>query len=83
MKKLFLFLVLIFSILGCAKTKEQVAEKCLLQANQTFKNDWLEREKFFLFCMLENHYFWGETCEKYIKASGAERLSSFCYKYNQ
>jgi hypothetical protein len=82
MKKISIFFLLLILIIGCAKTKEQTAEKCLLQANQTFAQDWRNREIFFNHCMADNLYFWSETCGDYAQSSDGEKLSSHCYKYN-
>lgn len=82
MKKIGISFLLLLLIMGCAKTKEQVAEKCLSQANQTFAQDWFNRTIFFQNCMAENHYFWSEECGDYNDSAGGEKLSSHCYKYN-
>ena len=83
MKKISISFLLLILIIGCAKTKEQVAEKCLLQANQTFDKDLFGKIEFFNSCMLESqyHYIGGkDKCREYLEA-GVEKLSSYCYEY--
>ena len=80
MKRIYIFFLLI-SIVACSKTKEQIADKCLQQANQTFGNHWVPREEFFNNCMAENKHYWNDKqCPDYESSSPAERLSSRCYK---
>ena len=85
MIKIGIIFLLLILIIGCAKTKEQVAEKCLLEANQTFDKDLFDKIEFFNSCMLENqyHYTGGkDKCREYSEA-GVEKLFSYCYEYKR
>ena len=85
MKKISISFLLLILITGCAKTKEQVAEKCLLQANQTFADYLPAKMEFFNSCMAENQYYYTEGkdgCKEYSEAY-FEKLFSHCYEYKR
>ena len=59
MKKLFSLIILLLPIIflaGCSKSKQEILDKCLLQANQTFPTDLSQKSKFFQKCMTENKF---------------------------
>jgi hypothetical protein len=87
MIKISISFLLLILIIGCAKTKEQVAEKCLSQANATFPTEGALNLKmeFFNSCMAENQYYYTEGkdgCGEYSEAY-VEKLSSRCYEYKR
>ena len=63
--------------MACGKNKEQIVEKCLLQANQTFPVDMTSKIGHFEGCMVENDYSFNvESCD--IKKP-IDALSGICY----
>ena len=73
-------IVLVFSILlliGCSLSKQEIVDKCLLQANQKFPNDLLQSSKFFQGCMAKYKYaFNAHNCEQ----NNQEHIfSEICY----
>ena len=76
--RLILFIILYLTILfliGCKASKQEIYDKCLYQANQTFSNDLEKKSQFFYNCMKENDF-------RFICGSGdpiGEKLSSICY----
>ena len=73
-------IVLVFSILlliGCSLSKQEVVDKCLLQANQTFPNDLSQKSMFFQGCMVKYKYaFNAHNCDK---DKQDHVLSEICY----
>ena len=80
MKKLFLLIILLLpmiSLLGCSKSKQEIVDKCLLQANQTFPTDLSQKSMFFQGCMVEYKYaFNAHGCDK---DKQVDMLSGICY----
>jgi hypothetical protein len=73
-------IVLVFSILlliGCSLSKQEIVDKCLLQANQKFPTDLLQSSKFFQGCMAKYKYaFNAHNCEQ----NNQEHIfSEICY----
>lgn len=69
------FTVLIF--IGCSKSKQDIVDKCLLQANQTFPTDLSQKSMFFQGCMVEYKYaFNAHNCDK---DKQVDMLSGICY----
>ena len=73
-------LILIFSILiliGCSLSKQEIVDKCLLQANQTFPTDMTQNSMFFQGCMVKYKYaFNAHNCDK---DKQVHMLSGICY----
>ena len=80
MKKLPLLILLILPLgllIGCSKTKQEIVDKCLLQANQTFPTDLTQKSMFFQGCMVEYRYaFNAHSCDK---DKQVDMLSGVCY----
>ena len=79
MKKFFLILLLspMIFLVGCGKNKQDIVDKCLLQANQTFPNDLSQKSMFFQGCMVEYKYaFNAHNCDK---DKQVHMLSGICY----
>ncbi len=80
MKKLPLLILLILPfglLIGCSKTKQEIVDKCLLQANQTFPTDLTQKSMFFQGCMVEYRYaFNAHSCDK---DKQVDMLSGICY----
>ncbi len=80
MKKSFTIVILFFTVLmliGCNKNKQDIVDKCLLQANQTFPNDLSQKSMFFQGCMVEYKYaFNAHNCDK---DKQVDILSGICY----
>ena len=73
-------IVLVFSILlliGCSLSKQEIADKCLLQTNQKFPTDLSQSSKFFQGCMAKYRYaFNAHNCEQ----NNQEHIfSEICY----
>jgi hypothetical protein len=67
----------VFLLLGaCAKSKEQIVDKCLLSANQTFATDLSLKAMFFQGCMVENGFSFNQICDK---DKTVDMLSGICY----
>jgi hypothetical protein len=79
-KKSFTIVILFFTVLmliGCNKNKQDIVDKCLLQANQTFPNDLSQKSMFFQGCMVEYKYaFNAHNCDK---DKQVDILSGICY----
>ena len=73
-------IVLVFSILlliGCSLSKQEIVDKCLLQANQKFPTDLLQSSKFFQGCMAKDRYaFNPHNCDQ---NNQEHLLSEICY----
>jgi hypothetical protein len=78
MKKLLFILSLTILLVACGKSKEQIVEKCLLQANQTFPTDMTSKIAHFEGCMVENNYSFNDVSCDMQKPIDA--LSSICYR---
>ena len=80
MKKSFAIVTLFFTVLmliGCSKNKQDIVDKCLLQANQTFPTDLSQKSMFFQGCMVEYKYaFNAHNCDK---DKQVDMLSGICY----
>ena len=80
MKKLPLLILLILPfglLIGCSKTKQEIVDKCLLQANQTFPTDLTQKSMFFQGCMVDYKYaFNAKYCDK---DKQVDMLSGICY----
>jgi hypothetical protein len=80
MKKLLLFILLLVPLgllTGCSKNKHEIVDKCLLQANQTFPNDFLQKSKLFQSCMAKDRYaFNAHNCDQ---NNQEHLLSEICY----
>ena len=67
MKKLFLLSTLLLPMIflvGCSKSKQDILDKCLLQASQKFPTDSLQSSKFFQVCMAKYRYaFNAHNCD--------------------
>ena len=67
MKKIFLLIFLLgpmIILIGCSKSKQEIVDKCLLQANQKFPMDLLQSPKFFQGCMAKYRYaFNAHNCD--------------------
>ena len=53
---LILLLVPMIILIGCSKSKQEILDKCLLQANQTFPTDMTQKSMFFQGCMAKYRY---------------------------
>ena len=80
MKKLFLLIILLLpmiSLIGCNKSKQEIVDKCILQANQKFPTDLLQKSKFFQVCMAKDRYaFNAHNCDQ---NNQEHLLSEICY----
>ncbi len=76
MKKIVLvFLILL--LIGCSLSKQEIVDKCLLQANQTFPNELSQKSKFFQVCMAKDRYaFNAHNCDQ---NNQEHLLSEICY----
>ena len=75
-KILFIFSLFLL-LVACGKNKEQIVDKCLLQANQTFSNDMTSKIGHFESCMIENDYSFNyESCDM---KKPIDALSGICY----
>ncbi|CAM8373553.1 hypothetical protein MCEWOLH11_00935 [Candidatus Methylopumilus universalis] len=64
-------------LVGCGKNKQDIVDKCLLQANQTFPTDLSQKSMFFQGCMVEYKYaFNAHNCDK---DKQVHMLSEICY----
>lgn len=62
---------------GCTKSKQEILDKCLLQANQKFPSDTAQKSKFFQSCMGKNKYaFNAHNCDQ---NNPEHLLSEICY----
>ena len=80
MKKISLLIILLLPMLllmGCTKSEQEIVDKCLLQANQTFPNDLSQKSKFFQGCMAKDRYaFNAHSCDQ---NNQEHLLSEICY----
>ena len=80
MKKISLLILLLVSmiiLIGCSKSKQEIVDKCLLQANQTYPTDMTQKSMFFQGCMVKYKYaFNAHNCDKDKKDHA---LSGICY----
>ena len=79
MKKFFLILLLspMIFLVGCGKNKQDIVDKCLLQANQTFPTDLSQKSMFFQGCMVEYKYAF--NAHNFDKYKQVHMLSEICY----
>ena len=80
MKKLLLLILLLLPLgllIGCSKSKQDILDKCILQANQKFPTDLLQSSKFFQGCMAKYRYaFNAHNCDQ----NNQEQIfSEICY----
>ena len=80
MKKISLLILLLMPmivLIGCSSSKQEVVDKCFLQANQTFPTDLPQKSMFFQGCMVEYKYaFNAHSCDK---DKQVDMLSGICY----
>ena len=80
MKKISLLILLLVSmiiLIGCSKSKQEIVDKCLLQANQAFPNDMTQKSMLFQGCMIKYKYaFNAHNCDK---DKQVHMLSEICY----
>jgi hypothetical protein len=67
MKKIFLLiplLLLTITLIGCSKSKQEIVDKCLVQANEKFPIDMTQKSRFFQDCMGKHKYaFNAHSCD--------------------
>ena len=74
---LILLLVPMIILIGCSKSKQEIVDKCLLQANQKFLTDITQNSIFFQGCMVKYKYaFNAHNCDK---DKQVHMLSEICY----
>ncbi len=74
---LILLLIPMIILIGCTKSKQEILDKCLVQANQTFPNDLPQKSKLFQGCMAEYKYaFNPHACDQ---GNQVNLLSEICY----
>jgi len=80
MKKISLLILLLVSMTilsGCTKSKQEILDKCLAQANQRFPSDIAQKSKFFQSCMGKNNFaFNAHNCDQ---NNPEHLLSEICY----
>ena len=80
MKKISLLILLLLttiSLVGCNKSKQEIVNKCVLQAKQTFPNDLPRKSKLFQSCMAKDRYaFNPHSCDQDKQVN---LLSEICY----
>ncbi len=80
MKKLLLLILLLIPLgllMGCSQSKQEIVDKCLLQANQKFPTDLLQKSKLFQGCMASYRYaFNAHNCDQ---NNQEHLLSEICY----
>ncbi len=80
MKKLLLLILLLIPLgllMGCSQSKQEIADKCLLQANQKFPTNLLQKSKIFQGCMAKSRYaFNAHNCDQ---NNQEHLLSEICY----
>lgn len=80
MKKLFFLILLLVPLgllTGCSKSKQEIVDKCLLQANKTFPTDLSQKSKLFQSCMAGYRYaFNPHNCDQ---NNQEHLLSEICY----
>ncbi len=74
---LILLLVPMIILIGCSKSKQEIVDKCLLQANQTFPTDMTQKSRLFQGCMGKYKYaFNAHNCDLNKQD---HMLSEICY----
>ena len=74
---LILLLVPMIILIGCSKSKQEVLDKCFLQANQRFPSDTEQKSRFFQGCMGKYKYaFNAHNCNQ---DNQIHLLSEICY----
>jgi len=80
MKKISLLILLLLPMIflvGCSKSKQEIVDKCLVKANQTFPTDILQKSKLFQSCMAKSRYaFNAHNCDQ---NNQEHLLSEICY----
>lgn len=80
MKKVSLLIILLLPMLlliGCTKSKQEIIDKCLQQANLNFPDDILQKSKLFQGCMAKSRYaFNAHNCDQ---NNQEHLLSEICY----
>ena len=77
MKKLLLLILPLGLLIGCSQGKQEIVDKCLLQANQTYPTDMTQKSMFFQGCMVKYKYaFNAHNCDK---DKQVHMLSEICY----
>jgi hypothetical protein len=77
MKKILFIFSLFLLLVACSKSKEQIIDRCLSQANQTFPNDLILKGSHFQGCMLESKYHFNARFCDVNKSDDV--LSGICY----
>ena len=63
--------------MGCSKSKQEIVDKCLLQANEKFPTDMTQKSRLFQECMGKYKYaFNAHSCDK---DKQDHVLSEICY----
>ena len=64
-------------LIGCSESKQEIVDKCFVQANHKFPNDLLQSSKFFQGCMAKYRYaFNAHNCDQ----NNQEQIfSEICY----
>ena len=77
MKKLLLLILPLGLLIGCSQGKQEIVDKCLLQANQKFPTDMTQNSKLFQSCMVKYKYaFNAHNCNQ----NNQEHIfSEICY----
>ena len=74
---LILLLIPMMVLIGCSLSKQEIVDKCLLQANQTFPTDMTQKSMLFQGCMVKYKYaFNAHNCDK---DKQVHMLSEICY----
>lgn len=74
---LILLLMPMMVLIGCSLSKQEIVDKCLLQANQKFPTDMAQNSMFFQGCMVKYKYaFNAHNCDK---DKQVHMLSEICY----
>ena len=80
MKKISVLILLLVPrviLIGCSKSKQEILDKCLLQANQTFPSDMAQKSMLFQGCMVKYKYaFNAHNCDI---GKQDHVLSGICY----
>ena len=77
MKKLLLLILPLGLLIGCSQGKQEIVDKCLLQANQKFPTDMTQNSQLFQSCMVKYKYaFNAHNCDQ----NNQEHIfSEICY----
>jgi hypothetical protein len=75
MKKILLYILLSVVLISCGKNKEEVFDKCLKQANETYGENLKLKGDFVTACMIENNFKW--DC---FERSSEKGLLPICYE---